>query len=115
MKYRCLDYSNALAAAKKSRPLIAPNIGFEHQLRIWKLCDYDVHLAQSTASATSVSLMPKPAYEFWRFHCEKVFQGPAPGSKEAIFAMIDSVAAELKKWEKMGEKNPLEMPKPTDA
>jgi hypothetical protein len=44
MRDLSLDYAAALSLAKESRPLIAPNQGFEAQLNVWGQCKYDIFI-----------------------------------------------------------------------
>ncbi|KFX86739.1 hypothetical protein V490_08891 [Pseudogymnoascus sp. VKM F-3557] len=44
MRDLSLDYATALSLAKESRPLIAPNQGFEAQLNVWGQCKYDIFI-----------------------------------------------------------------------
>ncbi|KAL3452897.1 protein-tyrosine phosphatase-like protein [Aspergillus insuetus] len=44
MKYLSLPYAAALLTARRSRPIILPNTGFEYQLRMWEKCGFDVFM-----------------------------------------------------------------------
>ncbi|KJF60237.1 uncharacterized protein CIMG_00963 [Coccidioides immitis RS] len=95
MRYHSLSYSDALSVARKHRPLIAPNPGFEQQLRLWELCNYDVYAAGSD--------ILRPEYEFWKAQCRKAFQGPEAGSKKVIHETMNNIEAEMMKWGTMIE------------
>ena len=50
MRHCSLDYESALALARKSRAVIAPNAGFADQLRIWQKMNYSISEADGVGS-----------------------------------------------------------------
>jgi dual specificity phosphatase 12 len=61
MRSRSLNYESALALARKSRAVIAPNEGFADQLRLWQKMNYSISEADGVGLRKT-----KLQYEEWR-------------------------------------------------
>lgn len=72
MKSLTLPFNQALRIARESRSLIAPNKGFEYQLRIWETCSYDV--LDCGMDGDSVALERKAAYEEFLKQIDEIYK-----------------------------------------
>lgn len=61
MRGYSIDYESALALARKSRAVIAPNAGFADQLRLWQKMNYSISEADGVGLRKT-----KLQYEEWR-------------------------------------------------
>ncbi|OJJ58196.1 hypothetical protein ASPSYDRAFT_90383 [Aspergillus sydowii CBS 593.65] len=72
MKSLTLPFNQALRIARESRSLIAPNKGFEYQLRIWETCSYDV--LDRGMDGDSVALERKAAYDEFLKQIDEIYK-----------------------------------------
>ncbi|KAL2856284.1 protein-tyrosine phosphatase-like protein [Aspergillus pseudodeflectus] len=80
MKYLSLPYAAALLTARQSRPVIAPNIGFEYQLRMWERCGFGVFLPggedqenDQEEEEGQVQLIEESEYAAWKEDVAQVY------------------------------------------
>ena len=91
MRKFSLDYPDALALARESRPLVSPNPGFEDQLQIWHSCGYNIYLSNDSPAAESPALEEKDIYKAWKSNRD-IMVGIERAEEAIIKARLASIA-----------------------
>ncbi|KAF2102801.1 phosphatases II [Rhizodiscina lignyota] len=90
-----LSFSAALALARDSRSMICPNDGFERQLRIWEICEYDIYTDEPSAEAAERK--EKRAYTVWKAERDNLLKRGEEDVNRARFSSMASMAAHFGK------------------
>lgn len=106
MRHLSLSYSSALFLARSSGNSIAPNVGFERQLRIWEHCKYSIYqsdlvnrskgsLGALKGSKRPARLKIKPAYKAYLAERDNLLKRGEKDTNRARFSSMASMAAQF--------------------
>jgi hypothetical protein len=103
MRHLALPYSSALSFARSSRPAITPNLGFEHQLRIWEHCKYTIYQSDPVdgskgslgANESPAPLKIKPAYKAYLAERDSLLKRGEEDINRVRFSSMASMAAQF--------------------